>query len=904
MHPNVPSLKTNGLTGQSISLGLPPRKFINGKPSRQALKVRSVLEINRSKSSNGKSSPLDAKAIESDVLHELHYRLAASALSTDKVYASVAWSVHNRLLDAFEKTHAYWKEKDPKYVYYLSAEFLMGRTLTNALGNLGLQGEYAEALRVIGETMENVRGAELDAALGNGGLGRLAACFLDSIATLDLPGWGYGIRYRYGMFKQKIDESSYQQELPDYWLDNGNPWEIPRPDTKFKIGFYGSIGADGRWDPAESVWAKAYDVPIPGYGTKTCSNLRLWDSAPMEEFDLGAFNAGDFEAAVIQKRKADAISAVLYPNDATSEGKELRLKQQFFFVSASLQDTIARHLEAHPNSLDTLPDKACFQMNDTHPTIAVAELMRLLIDDHGISFDKAWDITCRSVAYTNHTVMPEALEKWPVAVMEKLLPRHMQLIEQINAYWLSSIRGHVEAKVAALPPPPKPSKDETPSSSGTDKSASQEEEEGEEEVDPVEEALKAYSIIQENPWNKGEMLVNMAYLAVVGSFAVNGVAAIHSEIIKTDIFPQFVDIFPGKFQNKTNGVTLRRWLAYCNPELSALITEALGTDAWVKDADLLAGLKPKADDPAFRAKWKEVKQVRKAKLAARIKEVTGYDVSIEPMFDIQVKRIHEYKRQFMNAISIVHRYSTIKAMSPEERKTVVPRVCVIGGKAASAYYMAKKIVRLINCIGNTINNDPDVGDLLKVIFLPNYNVSEAEVIIPAAELSQHISTAGTEASGTSNMKFALNGSLIIGTMDGANIEIGENTGFENLIMFGVQADEITKLREERKDFKEYDSRWTAALKMIKDGAFGDAHYFADLVDSVNDMTKGNDWFLLANDFASYMDAQDEVDKLYQDQEEWTRRSIIYTASNGFFSSDRTIDQYAKEIWGVSPCPQP
>jgi glycogen phosphorylase len=863
--------------------------------NRPSFKVSSVLEMNRGKTTNGVK--IDSAAAESDVLRELHYRLASSALSTDKLYSAVAWSVHNRLLDAWEKTHAYWKEKDPKFVYYLSAEFLMGRTLTNAVNNLGLGNEYGQALRNLGSTMEQIHDAELDAALGNGGLGRLAACFLDSIATLDLPGWGYGIRYKYGMFKQGIDSDGYQVEKPDYWLNNGNPWEIHRPEIRFPVGFYGKVGPDGKWSPEEKVWAEAHDVPIPGYKTKTCSNMRLWNALPVEEFDLSAFNEGDYVKAVGEKRKADAICAVLYPNDATEEGKELRLKQQFFFVSASLQDTIARYLEAHPGSLDKLPEKAVFQMNDTHPTIAVAELMRLLIDEHGLAYDKAWDITTRSLAYTNHTVMPEALEKWPVLVMEKLLPRHMQLIKQINDEWLASVKGHVEKKVAAMPSALTPA-----AKASTDSKKEGEKEEA--PLSPLELGMKEYSIIQENQWEKGQMLVNMAYLAVVGSSAVNGVAAIHSEIIKTDIFPQFVEIFPKKFQNKTNGVTLRRWLAYCNPEQSALITEALGTDAWVKDASLLAALKPFAEDAAFRARWRAVKQGNKARLASRIKELTGYEVSTDAMFDVQVKRIHEYKRQYMNAISIIHRYATIKAMSPEERKSVVPRVCIIGGKAASAYYMAKKIVRLINQMAKTINNDSDVGDLLKIVFLPNYNVSEAEVIIPAAEISQHISTAGTEASGTSNMKFALNGSLIIGTMDGANIEIGENTGFENMIVFGVLADQINVLREERKDFKDYDPRWTAAFKMITDGVFGDVEYFADLVASVNDMTKGNDWFLVANDFASYMDAQEKIDEMYRDQEEWTRKSIIYAASNGFFSSDRTIDQYAKEIWGVKPCPQP
>lgn len=788
----------------------------------------------------------------------------------------------------------------------------MGRTLTNAVHNLGLEGPYGAALEKLGTSLETVQSAELDAALGNGGLGRLAACFLDSIATLDLPGWGYGIRYRYGMFKQAIAENGKQLELPDYWISwDGNPWEIHRPEIRFSVGFYGSVDEDGKWTPTEEVIAEAYDVPIPGYRTATTSNLRLWNALPTSEFDLEAFNAGRYDDAVAMKRRADDITAVLYPNDSTEYGKELRLKQQFFFVSASLQDTISRYLENH-DDLTKLHEKACFQMNDTHPTIAVAELMRLLIDQYGLSFETAWDITCRSVAYTNHTVMPEALEKWPVSVLAKLLPRHMQLIEQINSFWLNSIRSHVESKVAkeSQDAAAVSAKDETEKETETEtESVMSSQGEGEDAaeaavpVNPVEEALKEYSIIQENPWNKGEMLVNMAYLAVVGSFAVNGVAAIHSEIIKTDLFPQFVEVFPSKFQNKTNGVTLRRWLAYCNPELSSLISKTLKTDDWIRDATILSGLKPFADDPQFRAQWRDVKLMRKQKLAKHIEEVTGYKVSTSSLFDVQVKRIHEYKRQFLNAISLIHRYATIKAASPEEKAAMVPRVAILGGKAASAYYMAKKIVALVNAISSTINNDPDVGDLLKVVFLPNYNVTEAEVIIPAAELSQHISTAGTEASGTSNMKFALNGSLIIGTMDGANVEIADNTGAENLFIFGVDAQDVPRLRTERKEFKDYDPRWTSALKMVKEGVFGDAEYFADLVDSVNDMTKGNDWFLLANDFASYMDAQDAVDRLYKDHDEWTRRSIIYAASNGFFSSDRTIQQYANEIWGITACPQ-
>eukprot|EP00887_Chlorella_sp_A99_P002343 scaffold10.g2343.t1 len=795
------------------------------------MRTRAVAEADRlagAAAANGNGAALDASYVEADVLRELRYRLAAGKVGGEaELYESTAWSVHNRLVDAFEKTQEHWKQQDPKHVYYLSAEFLMGRTLTNAVHNLGLDSQYGEALRDLGSSLEGVAGQEVDAALGNGGLGRLAACFLDSIASLDLPGWGYGIRYRYGMFKQALKDG-YQVELPDYWLDKGNPWEIRRPEVRFRVGFYGSVGGGGKWAPGEEVIAEAYDVPIPGYATKTCSNLRLWNALPTREFDLDAFNAGDYEKV-----------------------------------------------------------RQC----------------------------------------VNDVVMPEALEKWPVAVLAKLLPRHMAIVEEINNRWLAGVAPHVAAKVAAElaarpPPPPKPAREEAAAASGKDSPAAAEEKEEEEEeveeADPVAEALKAYSIIQENQWQRGEMLVNMAYLAVVGSSVVNGVAAIHSEIIKTDIFPQFVELFPERFQNKTNGVTLRRWLAYCNPELSALITETLGTDAWIKDADLLAGLKPHAEDAAFRVRWREIKQQKKAALAAHVKEargwwcargwVTGYSVTTDALYDIQVKRIHEYKRQFLNAISLIWRYHSIKQLSPEERKKVVPRVVLLGGKAASAYYMAKKargrqlgggdsmrsvppaakrrparapiIVHLINAIGKVINSDPEV------VFLPNYNVSEAE------------------ASGTSNMKFALNGSLIIGTMDGANIEIGENTGFENLFIFGVAAEEITRLRAERKDFTDYDPRWTKALQLVKGGAFGDAEYFDDLVASVNDMARGNDWFLLANDFATYMDAQDKVDELYRDQEEWTRRSILYTASNGFFSSDRTIRQYADEIWGVKPCPQP
>ncbi|CAL5225473.1 g8295 [Coccomyxa viridis] len=910
------------------------RAFLGSKPAvalptrRQALHFRrrcntqAILEKAREivSPSNGASSTSrpskDPSSVQADVLQNLEFVVGApsnkipNGLDAKSVYRGVAASVREHLIDAFNRTQDYWSEKDPKFVYYLSAEFLMGRSLMNAVQNLELTGTYSEAVKQLGYDLETLRDAEQNAALGNGGLGRLAACFIDSMATLNLPGWGYGIRYKYGMFKQAIDEKGYQQELPDIWLSNGNPWEIPRPDITFKIGFYGSVD-NFKWSPGETIIAKAYDNPIPGYKTATVGNLRLWEALPVDEFDLTAFNEGKYDKAVEQRRKAEDISAVLYPNDATEYGKELRLKQQFFFVSASLQDALARFKAKHSDNWQLLPEKAVFQMNDTHPTIAVAELMRLLIDEQNLDWDTAWGIVQKTLAFTNHTVMPEALEKWPVKVLGKLLPRHLEIIDKIDSIWKDSLKEKVLAQVEEMhkknPPKPKAAK-EVPLAKKAGAPAvpeQAEEEEEEEEEDPVEAALNKYGIITENPWEKGVKLVNMAYLAVVGSKAVNGVAAIHSDIIKRTIFKDFFELTPNKFQNKTNGVTPRRWLAWCNPGLAALITETLGTDAWPNDLNLLTGLRQYADDKDFQKKWRAIKHENKARLAAKIKERTGIDLPTEPLYDIQIKRIHEYKRQYLNILSVIYRYHEIKTASPEERKKFVPRVTIFGGKAASAYYMAKKIVRLINRVGMVVNKDPDVKDLLKVVFVPDYNVDWAEALIPAAELCQQISTAGTEASGTSNMKFQMNGCLIIGTMDGANIEIAEEVGKENLFIFGMDESEVPAWREgKRAEWKDYDPRFVKALDMIKDGTFGDEEYFQDLADSVSDMSKSNDWFLVAPDFTDYMRAQDDVDKIYQDQDEWTRRSILYTAGSGFFSSDRTIKQYADEIWDVKPVPVP
>eukprot|EP00210_Caulerpa_lentillifera_P006067 g5797.t1 len=830
--------------------------------SRSAVTISEQLELQRG---NKFQTPQDAQVLAEDVIEKLEFFCGGhrDELSKKAAYNGAAWSVREYLLDRLRRTMDVWKEQDPKSVNYLSAEFLMGRSLWNAIHNLELESAYSDAMRTLGADLEEVSDQERDASLGNGGLGRLAACFLDAMATLSLPGWGYGIRYKYGMLKQVMENDKYQKEVPDVWLTNSNPWDIKRPDVRYEVKFAN-----------QSVIAVAYDMPIPGFRTSNVANLRLWDCEPINEFDLESFNHGNFYQAYYEREHAEAITSVLYPNDSTNEGKLLRLRQQYFFVSASLQDVLSRFKSRHGSNWDLLPEKECFQLNDTHPTIGVAELMRLLVDDEGLSWTKAWDITTKVFAFTNHTVMPEALEKWSVDVVEQLLPRVFEIITQINTEWTDQL----EERFAALSKGAKAKK------------------------------IQALSIIHPNQWNKKEMLVNMAHLAIVGSFAVNGVAAIHSEIIKETIFKDFFEIWPDKFQNKTNGVTPRRWLAFCNPDLSYLITNTLGNDDWKTSLGLLESIKYKAEDPEFQKKWKAVKQKNKARLAAKIKELTGDIVNIDAMFDIHIKRIHEYKRQHLNIMSIIWRYMQIKSMSASERANVVPRVCVFGGKAASAYDAAKRMIRLITAVGETINKDPEVGDLLKVYFIPDYNVTLAETLIPAADLSQHISTAGTEASGTSNMKFQMNGSLIIGTMDGANIEIAEEIAKmtdsrakvgTNMFVFGVDAKDVSKLRKERKDFVT-DERWDKIIEAIRQGEFGDAKFFKPLMDNIDDMNIGNDWFLLANDFASYLKAQEEVDRVWQDQDEWIRRSIIYTASSGMFSSDRTISQYAKEIWDVKP----
>eukprot|EP00898_Chlorokybus_atmophyticus_P005827 jgi/Chlat1/6245/Chrsp44S05857 len=810
----------------------------------------------------------DVLSIQESIVNHVEYTIARSRYKFDdfEAYQATAHSVRDRLIESWNDTQQYFRDQDPKRVYYLSMEFLMGRSLLNCLYNLSVKEQYDEALAQLGYNLESIAEQERDAALGNGGLGRLAACFLDSLATLNYPAWGYGIRYQYGMFRQTLKDG-FQHEQPDYWLTFGNPWEIERPNISYPVKFYGHVSSaseNGKlkftWNPAETVMAVAYDNPIPGFDTENTINLRLWGAKPSGEFDLESFNTGDYIAAILNKQRAETISSVLYPDDRTFQGKELRLRQQYFFVSATLQDIIRRFKDVHDVTKgkevwDLFGEKVALQLNDTHPTIGVPELMRLLMDEEGLGWTQSWKLTTKVFSFTNHTVLPEALEKWPLPLFERLLPRHIQIVYDINQRFLDAIKAKFGDDFARM---------------------------------------SSMSIIEEGEPKQ----VRMAHLALVASRAVNGVAAIHTDILKAAVFKDFYELWPEKFQNKTNGVTQRRWLAFCNPGLREIISKWLGTEKWITELDLLAGLREHADNPELQAEWRAIKNENKIKLAAVIKRLTGQTVNANALFDVQVKRIHEYKRQLLNVLSVIYRYTQIKSMSPEERKKVVPRVVVIGGKAAPGYDMAKRIIKLVCSVGEKINNDPDVGDLLKLFFLPDYNVSLAETIIPATELSQHISTAGTEASGTSNMKFAMNGSLIIGTMDGANVEIAQEVGEENMFIFGLLAHDVPKARAERMNYRP-DGRFLQVVDMIRTGFFGWQEYLSPIAEAVEGY--GGDYYLVANDFASYLEAQAEVDRAYVDQARWTRMSIMNTAGSGKFSSDRTIKQYAEEIWGVEPC---
>ncbi|KAJ5901973.1 Phosphorylase [Penicillium taxi] len=799
-----------------------------------------------------------------ELVRHIETTLARSLYNCDEhaAYSGTALAFRDRLIIEWNKTQQQHTYKDPKRVYYLSLEFLMGRALDNAMLNVGQKETAREGLKDIGFRVEDVISQEHDAALGNGGLGRLAACFLDSMATLDYPAWGYGLRYRYGIFKQEI-VNGYQMEVPDYWLDE-NPWEFPRHEITVDIQFYGSVRkyrdengkTQNSWEDGEIVQAVAYDVPIPGYGTKTTNNLRLWSSkASSGEFDFQKFNAGDYESAVKDQQSAETISAVLYPNDNLERGKELRLKQQYFWCAASLYDII-RRFKKTKRAWSEFPDQVAIQLNDTHPTLAIVEMQRILLDKEGLEWDEAWGIVTKTFGYTNHTVLPEALEKWSVPLFQSLLPRHLQIIYDINLFFLQSV---------------------------------------EKKFPNDRDLLGRVSIIEESH----PKMVRMAYLAIIGSHKVNGVAELHSDLIKTTIFKDFVEIYgPDKFTNVTNGVTPRRWLHQANPALSALIAKKIGSHAFLTDLTLLSKLEDFVGDKEFQREWAEIKTNNKLKLAELIKEATGYSVNPTSLFDVQVKRIHEYKRQQLNIFGVIHRYLSIKAMSAEEKKKVVPRVSIFGGKAAPGYWMAKTIIHLVNNVAAVVNKDPEIGDLLKVIFIPDYNVSKAEIICPASDISEHISTAGTEASGTSNMKFVLNGGLIIGTCDGANIEITREIGEQNIFLFGNLAEDVEELRHKHFYGKfQLDPDLEKVFQAIKSGIFGDQSEFSALTSSIDEH---GDYYLVSDDFHSYIITQDMVDKSFQDKEEWLIKSITSVARMGFFSTDRVINEYAEEIWNVEP----
>ncbi|KAI3869209.1 hypothetical protein MKX03_021435 [Papaver bracteatum] len=930
----------------------------------------------------------DSKSIASNIKYHAEFSPSFSPEIFDlpKAYTATAQSVRDQLIANWNATYDCYEKTNMKQAYYLSMEFLQGRALLNAIGNLELSGEYAEALSKLGHNLEDVARQEPDAALGNGGLGRLASCFLDSLATLNYPAWGYGLRYKYGLFKQNITTDG-QEEVAEGWLEMGHPWEIIRNDVSYDVKFYGkiAIGSDGknRWVGGETVKAFAYDVPIPGYKTKTTINLRLWSTRVTSEgFDLDAFNSGDHVKAIEAQANAEKICYVLYPGDESMEGKTLRLKQQYTLCSASLQDILARFERRSGSSVkwEGFPEKVAIQMNDTHPTLCIPELLRILIDVKGLSWEEAWNITQRTVAYTNHTVLPEALEKWSLDLMQKLLPRHVEIIELVETELLSTIVSEygvedlelLEKKIQAMrildnvelpatikevfpksevstadtdeeevlvkldgesdkvEPKDKEKDVELPATikevfskvfSKSEVSAadpdvdevlveldekSDEVEPEDEETDPEEKSsTKKKTFFEPDP--KQPKLVRMANLSIAGGHAVNGVAAIHSEIVKEEVFNDFYKMWPDKFQNKTNGVTPRRWIRFCNPDLSNIITKWTGTESWVLDTEKLGELRKFADNEDLQAEWRAAKKSNKIKAASYIKEKTGYAVSPDAMFDVQVKRIHEYKRQLLNILGIVYRYKEMKEMSAKERKEkIVPRVCIFGGKAFATYVQAKRIVKFIVDVGATINHDSEIGDLLKVIFVPDYNVSVAEMLIPATELSQHISTAGMEASGTSNMKFSMNGCVLIGTLDGANVEIREEVGDDNFFLFGAEAHEIANLREERAAGKFVpDPRFQEVKAYIRSGVFGSNNY-----DELMGSLEGNkgygrgDYFLVGKDFPSYIECQDKVDEAYKDQKKWTRMSIMNTAGSYKFSSDRTIREYAKDIWNIEPVELP
>jgi starch phosphorylase len=801
-----------------------------------------------------------AEALQAEILEKLTYSVGKDPIVArphDWLRATIL-AIRDRIIDHwFESSRATWRTSE-KRVYYLSLEFLIGRLMRDAMSNIGLMEPVRQALKNFNVDLSDLINLEPDAALGNGGLGRLAACFMDSMSTLKIPAYGYGIRYQNGMFRQEMSEG-WQVELPEDWLAHGNPWEFERRESTYEIGFGGQVvpiqEPDGstrlEWRPAEHFLAVAFDTPIVGWRGARVNTLRLWSAQPVDPIYLDKFNSGDHIGALEESARAEAITRILYPADSTPSGQELRLRQEFFFSSASLQDIVRRHMQQY-GDMTLLPDKVAIQLNDTHPAISIAELMRILIDVHGVKWATAWPI-CKGVfGYTNHTLLPEALETWPVALLERLLPRQMQIIYAINAEVLAEARA---------------------SGSFND------------------QQIASLSLIDES----GSRRVRMGQLAFVGSHSINGVSALHTELMKKTVFADLHRLYPDRISNKTNGVTPRRWLLECNPGLTKLISERIGPD-FQDNIDLLSNLEKHADDPGFQEQFVAVKRANKARLSDAIRDRLGISVSPDALFDVQVKRIHEYKRQLLNIIEAVAQYSAIKA-HPEV--DWVPRVKVFAGKAAPSYWNAKLVIKLINDVAKVVNNDPSVRELLKVVFIPNYNVSAAEIIMPAADLSEQISTAGLEASGTGNMKFALNGAVTIGTLDGANIEMLDAVGKDNMIIFGLTAEEVTAKRartEVPRAAIEASAPLREALEMIASGVFSpdDPNRYRDLMGGLYD----HDWFMVARDFDAYAAAQRIVDTLWQQKRRWAAMAIRNTAHMGWFSSDRTIRQYAEDIWHV------
>ena len=809
--------------------------------------------------------PLDMgpEAILSDTIHYHARMLGRRTVRRQEhfLYQALVYATRDRLMERWIETGNKLLKKQGKRASYLSLEFLMGRLLRNALLNLDITGETVEALERLGVDLEEIHQQEHDAGLGNGGLGRLAACFLDSCATLGLPVRGYGIRYGYGMFRQRM-ENGRQVEEPDSWLREGYPWEIERIERARTIKFGGrverhrdSIGnLHTAWVDTHDVLAIPFDIPIPGYKNDIVNTLRLWSAAATDEFDLEEFNAGSYGDAVAAKNEAENITMVLYPNAENESGRELRLRQQYFLASASLQDILQDWIQLNGEDFSQFAEKHCFQLNDTHPAIAVPELMRLLMDEHGMSWDAAWAITTSTMAYTNHTLLPEALETWAVAKFEKLLPRVLEIIYEINARFLSDVSLRWPGDL---------------------------------------DVLSRMSLIQEGP----EKVIRMAYLAIVGSFSVNGVAELHSRLLKQGLFRDFAGFWPEKFNNKTNGVTQRRWMAACNPALASLISDRIGSE-WVTNLDLLEKLKPLTDDNEFQQQWREVKQQNKVRLAANIKSKTQIDIDPSMMFDVQVKRIHEYKRQLLNVLHAVHLYDRIRRGDGDH---LAPRAIIIGGKAAPGYEMAKSVIKLISNVAAVINTDPAMRGRLQMVFYPDYNVSGMELICPAADLSEQISTAGKEASGTGNMKFMMNGAVTIGTLDGANVEILEAVGEDNFFLFGLTVDEIPEQREsyDPQALIDTDEDFTRVMRLLDNGHFNrlEPGVLDDVIAAVRNP---RDPWMTAADFRSFIDAQDAAGQAYQDQDRWTRMSIFNSALSGRFSTDRTMRDYNEDIWHLEP----